>query len=104
MIGPERMVRRRRRLLAQGFEAVLDDVRHPRGWYSARVPVEREQVLAAEYEIERLIGRLRGGRPIDDDGLRMAYELLVDRRSPLFERAEPGSLRRRVRVVCEAVE
>ena len=104
MIGHEHMVRRRRRTLAQGFEAVLDDVRHPRGWYSARVPVERDQVLDAEWEIERLIGRLRGGRPIDDEGLRLARELLVERGSPLFERAERGALRRRVRVICEAVE
>jgi hypothetical protein len=104
MIGHERMVRRRRRLVAQGLEAVLDDVRHPDGWYSARVPVEREQVLQAEVDIEWLIGRLRGGRPISEHGLRMARELLVERDSPLFEQAPPGTLRRRVRVVCEAVE
>jgi hypothetical protein len=100
----ELMRRRRRRMLAQGFEAVLEDVRQPRGWYSARIPTERQQVLDAEWDIERLIGRLRGWRPIDDTGLRMARELLVDRGSPLFEPAEPGSLRRRVRVICEAVE
>jgi hypothetical protein len=101
----EVMQQRRRRLLAQGFEAVLRDVHEPSArWMSARVPVEREQVLDAEPDLERLIGRLRGGRPIGDDGLRMARELLVDRDSPLFEPAEPGTLRRRVRVVCEAVE
>jgi hypothetical protein len=103
MIGHDRMERRRRRMIAQGLETVLDAVRHPTGWYSARAPVERQQVLDAEPDIERLIGRLRGGRPISDEGLRMARALLVDRGSPLFTRAEPGSLRRRVRVVCEAV-
>jgi hypothetical protein len=97
--------RRRRRLLAQGFEAVLRDAREPRGtWMSARVPVQREQVLDAEPDIERLIGRLRGERPVDEEGMRLVRDLLVERDSPLFEPAEPGTLRRRVRVICEAVE
>jgi hypothetical protein len=104
MIHESRKARKRRRILAEGFEAVLDDA-HGRGlWYSARVPVEREQVLDAERDIERLIGRLRGGRAVSAEGMRLAHELLCDRHSPLFEPAEPGSLRRRVRVVCEAVE
>ena len=84
---------------------MLRDAREPRGtWMSARVPVQREQVLDAEPDIERLIGRLRGERPVGEAGLQLARELLVDGHSPLFERAEPGTLRRRVRVVCEAVE
>jgi hypothetical protein len=104
MIHESRKARRQRRTLAQGFEALLDDA-HGRGlWCSARVPVERDQVLDAEREIERLIGRLRGGRAVRADALRLAQDLLCGRHSPLFEPAEPGSLRRRVRVVCEAVE
>jgi hypothetical protein len=104
MIHESRKARRRRRTLAQGFEALLDDA-HGRGlWYSARVPVERDQVLDAEREIERLIGRLRGARAVRADALRLAHDLLCDRHSPLFEPTAPGSLRRRVRVVCDAVE
>lgn len=99
------LLRRRRRMLAQGFEAVLRDVHEPRQtWMSARVPVQRRQVLDAEPDIERLIGRLRGERPVREEGLQLARALLVERGSPVFERAEPGTLRRRVRVICEAVE
>jgi hypothetical protein len=97
--------RRRRRVLAQGFEAMLQDAHEPpTRFQSARIPVQRDQVLDAEPDIEQLIGRLRGERPVDEVGLRLARELLIDRDSPVFERAEPGTLRRRVRVICEAVE
>jgi hypothetical protein len=95
---------RRRRMLAEGYEAALQDAHDAGGWYSARVPVESDQVLDAEREIERLIGRLRGCRPVPDEGLRLARDLLCERGSPLFERADSGALRRRVRVVCEAME
>jgi hypothetical protein len=98
--------RRRRRLLAQNFEAVLRDAREPRAtWLSARVPVQRKQVLAAAEDIQRLIELLRDDdRPLRDDGLALARSLLIDSGSPVFEWTEPGTLRRRVRVVCEAVE
>jgi hypothetical protein len=93
-----------RRHLARALERVLDDAYDPPGCLSARVPVERAQVFQAEPEIEILIARLRDAeRPARPEGVLLALDLLSDPRGPLFEPAEPGALRRRVRVVCEAV-
>ena len=96
---------RRRRHIAEAFETVLRDVHDPPGPLCARVAVERVQVLEAEADIERLIERLRDREhPARAAGVLLALDLLSDPAGPLFERAEPGALRRRVRVVCEAVE
>jgi hypothetical protein len=49
-------MRRRRRLLAQGFEAVLRDAHEaPLRFQSARVPVQRDQVLDAERRRVRMV-------------------------------------------------
>jgi hypothetical protein len=97
-------MRRRRRHLARAFENVLRDAYDPPGCLCARVPVEREQVLAAEPEIELLIARLCDAEhPARAEGVLLALDVLCDPRGPLFEPAPPGALRRRVRVVCEAV-
>jgi hypothetical protein len=97
-------MRRRRRHLARAFEIVLRDAYDPPP-LCARVPVQRRQVIDAEPDIEWLIGRLRDAeKPARAEGVLLAIDLLSDPRGPLFEPAEPHSLRRRVRVVCEAVE
>jgi hypothetical protein len=99
------MARRRRRMLATSFQRVLEDARRPPRGLDARVPVQRDQVLEAGADIERLVARLRDvDRPVADDAFADARQLLVDGDGPLFTWAEPGTLRRRVRVICEAVE
>ena len=96
---------RRRRMIADGFQAVLDDVRHPLRGFTARVPVEREQVLDAQEPIEHLIAHLRDDRrPVDDDAMQLARAILCERGSPLFAPAARGTLRRHVSMVCEAME
>jgi hypothetical protein len=99
----ERMARRRRRLLADGFQGVLDDARRPPRGLTARVDVGRDQVLDAAADIEALAARLRDDRPVTEDALAQARALLTDGTGPLYTWAEPGTLRRRVRVICEAV-
>jgi hypothetical protein len=101
----DRWALRRRRMLATGFQGALDDARRPRRGLSASVPVQRDQVLDAVADIERLVARLRDAdRPVSDEAFAAARELLCDGRSPLYTWAEPGTLRRRVRVICESVE
>jgi hypothetical protein len=96
--------RRRRRSIAQGYEALLRDAHEPPArWVSARAPVLADQVLAAEPEIERLVGRLRGHRGVTDEGLQRAHALLIERGSPLYERAGPHTLRRRVVAILDAM-
>jgi hypothetical protein len=99
----DRMAQRRRRMLATAFQRVLDDARRPPRGLTARVAVEREQVLAAADDIEALVARLREDRPVGDAALAQARALLTDGEGPLYSWAEPGTLRRRVRVICEAV-
>ena len=101
----DRWALRRRRLLATGFQRALDDGRRPPRGLSSRVAVERDQVLDAAADIERLVASLRDAdRPVSDEALAAARALLCDGNSPLYTWAEPGTLRRRVRVICEAVE
>jgi hypothetical protein len=104
-VRADRWALRRRRMLATAFQRALDDARRPPRGLTARVAVERTQVLDAADDLERLIGRLRDAdRPVGDEALAAARALLCDGSGPLFAWAEPGSLRRRIRVICEAVE
>jgi hypothetical protein len=99
------MARRRRRMIAGGFQGALDEGRRPPRGLTARVAVQRDQVLDAAADIERLVARLRDvDRPVGDEALAQASALLRDGTGPLYTWAEPGTLRRRVRVICEAVE
>jgi hypothetical protein len=101
----ERMAWRRRRLIAGGLQGALDEGRRPPRGLTARVAVQRDQVLEAAADIERLVARLRDvDRPVSDEALAQARALLCDGTSPLYTWAEPGTVRRRVRVICEAVE
>jgi hypothetical protein len=100
----ELLARRRQRLLAGACQQVLDDARRPPRGPTARVTVERHQVLAAAWDIELLVARLREDRPVSEVGLAQLRALLTDADGPLYNWAEPGTLRRRVRVVSEAME
>jgi hypothetical protein len=101
----DRWALRRRRMLAAGFQRALDDGRRrPRG-LTPQVAVQRDQVLDAAGDLERLVGCLRDAdRPVSDEAFAAARALLCDGTGPLFAWAEPGTLRRRIRVICEAVE
>lgn len=92
-------------MLADGYERVLDDALRPARALTASVPVQRELVREAVPEIEALVARLRDvDRPIDRDALWEAHELLCDGSGPLYVWAEPGTVRRRVRLISEAME
>ena len=96
---------RRRRALAKGYEQVLDDAFGPPIAFCARVPVRRDQVLLALPEIDHVIARLRDDEhPPPDVAVQQAHLLLCDGASPMFSGGTPTTLRRRLRVVCEAME
>ena len=101
----ERRALRLRRDLAAGYAQALADARTGRvDLLSARVPVERGEVLDAAADIERLIGLLSDEtRPLPAEEVLRAHTLLCDGGGPMFTRAEPGTLRRHVRVLCEAM-
>ena len=100
----DRHLVRRRRALARSYESVLREAHQSRVPLTARVPVRRDAVLAAEDDLERLAARLRDrDLPADPEGVRLANELLSEGTGPLYVWAEPFTLRRRVRVILEAL-
>ena len=93
-----------RHQLARGYALALDDAVHGPPALTARVPVEREQVLVAAPEIERLVALLGDdAHLLPADSVLEARALLTDGAGPMFTEAEPGTLRRRVRMLCEAM-
>jgi hypothetical protein len=99
----DRAAARRRRMVARAYETLLRDVEEDDFWLSARVPVRRDEVTAARTDIEALIARLREGRPVPADALELAKELVRDSGGPLYCSAEPRTVRRRVRVIIDAM-
>ena len=101
----ERRALRLRRDLAAGYAQALTDARTGRiDVLTARVPVQPEQVLTAAPDIELLIGLLSDEtRPLPAETVLQAHDLLCDGDGPMSTWAEPGTLRRRVRVLCEAM-
>jgi hypothetical protein len=98
-------VRRRRSHLAEAFETVLLDALRPAHAFTARAPVARRQVVAAQGEIEQLVARLRdSGRGVDVDGLHVTQELLCDLDGPLFDEQPPGGLREQLKLVRVALD
>jgi hypothetical protein len=96
---------RLRRSLARAYESVLRDAIEPDFWITARIPMRRDEVVSARADFELLIARLRDvERPVDPAGFRLAQKLLCEGDGPLYTWAEPCTLRRRVRVILEAME
>jgi hypothetical protein len=69
------------------------------------VIIERRAVLDAEAEMTALIERLSNEDPVTIQGMAMAERIVTDSESsPLYNAAEPGTLRRRVLVATAALE
>jgi hypothetical protein len=89
---------RRRRLLADSLERLLDDVRRPaRGpRLGAAVPPDRQQINAAASQIEALATRLRDGEPVRAEGVARLRALLCDGAGPVYTPSRspdlPGAL------------
>ena len=93
---------RQRDAIAAGFERALEEARRPRGGLTAAVPVRAEAVLIAADALERLIARLRDAtRPVNPEAFDAVSDLLRDGSGPVYQWAEPATLRRRARVLCE---
>ena len=93
---------RERRAVAAGFQRALEEARQPRRGLTAAVPVRGEAVLIAAEALEALAARLRDvSRTVDATAFDAATDLLCDGSGPLYQWAEPATLRRRARVICE---
>jgi hypothetical protein len=70
---------------------------------SAR-PVRRGEVLSAREALVSLAEQLESARPHSPEGVAIAQRLFTELRSPLFEWAEPGTVRRLARLAVAAMD
>ena len=96
---------RERQKLAGAWRRALRDARHPATTRSTVSLVRRDAVIDAEGAIDGLIARLADADPIAAAGMAFVQRLITDGvSSPLYNAAEPGTLRRQVMVATEALD
>jgi hypothetical protein len=82
------------RLVADRLDAILHDLDHPHPGVSARIPLQRAQVIAARPFVANLAERLREVEHPRAAGVARARLLVTDGGSPLYAPCDPGSLAR----------
>jgi hypothetical protein len=96
---------RNRRGLARTLRRTVDDAHRPPANTFRAAVVRRTAVLEAEPEIREMIDRLVSPTEVDAEGMAIADEIVTNaNHSPLYNRSEPGTLRRQIRVATEALE
>ena len=96
---------RSRRQLARTLRRTIAEARKPSMTRSRVTIVPRSAVLDAEAAISALIELLGSPEPVTAEGMAMVEQLLTDSdSSPLYNSAEPGTLRRRVLAVIGALD
>jgi hypothetical protein len=75
-----------------------------RARFTAAVPPNRQEVLAARPVIVALGRRIQGANPVTPRGMAMLSELLSEPTSPLYRPDEPGVLASRLRAAAAALE
>jgi hypothetical protein len=79
--------------IAKQWESVLERCARPSDAGRLRIPLQYQQIRAAESGISRLIGTLRSGLAINAQGAAMASLLLTDGTGPLYNPARSEDLR-----------
>jgi hypothetical protein len=96
---------RRRRQLARTLSRTINEVHKPGLTPSRVVIVNRAQIVQAEDAINAMVARLRHAEPVRAEGMAIAERILTCAdRSPLYNRAEAGALRRQVLVATAALD
>jgi hypothetical protein len=109
--SPERSVRavqltsrRTRRQLARTLRRAIGEAHRPPMTRSRIVIIRRAAVLDAEDALNVMVDRLGSPEPVRAEGMAIAERILTDAEwSPLYNPAEPGALRRLVRVATAAM-
>jgi hypothetical protein len=73
-----------RRSLAESWERLLGRSTVQVAAVSARLPIQKDELLAAQPEIRRLIALLRAPRPVSAAGVALASEILTDGAGPVY--------------------
>jgi hypothetical protein len=85
--------RRTRERLGRSVRRILDDARTDRPRSIARVPIQRSEVLAAAWELDRIAETLLTPGPVAASGVAQVRLLLINGAGPLYSRHAPGGLR-----------
>ena len=96
--------RRSRTNIAHGLARIRRTVSDGRGRFTAAVPPDRREVLAARPVIDGLVRRLYGTEPVTARGMAMLSGLLTEPTSPLYRPDQPGALGSRLRAAAAALE
>jgi hypothetical protein len=95
---------RTRKQLARTLRRTIAEAHRPALTRSRVVIIRRAAVLGAEDALKVLIDRLGGSEPVRAEGMAITERILTDADwSPLYNRAEPGALRRLVGVATAAM-
>ena len=96
---------RNRRTLARTLRRTLAEAHRPQMTRGRAVITDRAAVLDAKDAIAEMIERLDSNRPVRTQGVALLEQILTNAdRSPLYNRSEPGSLRRLIRVAIAALD
>jgi hypothetical protein len=96
--------KRNRTQLARALRRTIDEAHRPALTRSRVVIIRRAAVVDAEDALTVLIDRIGGSEPVRAEGMAITERILTDAdSSPLYNRAEPGALRRLVRVATAAM-
>ena len=109
---PERALRaaqltseRRRRQMIRTLNRTLAEAHRPSVTRALVTLIDRRAVLEAEDAIQAMIERLRSPEPVSVRGMAQAERIITDGvSSPLYGRAEPGTLRRLVLVATAELD
>ena len=89
--------KRRRRTLARTLRRTIAEAHQPAMTRAPAVIIRRGEVLNAEPAITAMIERLESSEPVGPEGMAIAERLLTNAdHSPLYNPAEPGTLRQLV--------
>jgi hypothetical protein len=96
---------RNRRTLARSLRRTLAEARRPALTRARVVIIERAAVLDAEAAIAEMIERLRNPDPVRAEGMALLERILTHAdSSPLYNKSEPGALRRMIGVATSALD
>jgi hypothetical protein len=96
---------RNRRALARSLRRTLGEAQKPALTRVRLSIIDRRAVLDAEGEITEMIERLNGPSPVRAQGMALLERLLTNAdRSPLYNTAGQGKLRRAIRVADGALD
>jgi hypothetical protein len=96
---------RRCKELVRTWRDIVAEAHRPRLRISQVVVIHRPAVLDAEDAIHAMIERLSYAQPVSAEGMAIAERIITNAdNSPLYNSAEPGTLRRMVHVATEALD